>query len=143
MPEVIAVGRPLDGAEGSAGLLAPGTDVLTTTPGATYAFKSGSSMATAYVSGVAALVIEREPLGLHENVGDTVKSFAVRAHKKGLELAWLIDPDVPFVLDRANLRSKSKNTPFDGARLQGRVMFGHRRIDGLLYLCGSGSSGGW
>ncbi|WP_375551470.1 dihydroorotase [Rhodophyticola porphyridii] len=33
----------------------------------------------------------------------------------------LFDPDVPFVLDRATLRSKSKNTPFDGQRMQGRV----------------------
>jgi dihydroorotase len=33
----------------------------------------------------------------------------------------LFDPDAPFVMDRATLRSKSKNTPFDGARLQGRV----------------------
>ncbi len=34
----------------------------------------------------------------------------------------LFDPDAPFVLDRATLASKSKNTPFDGARLQGRVL---------------------
>ncbi|RYH01543.1 dihydroorotase [Salipiger sp. IMCC34102] len=34
----------------------------------------------------------------------------------------LFDPDAPFVLDRETLRSKSKNTPFDGARLQGRVL---------------------
>ena len=34
----------------------------------------------------------------------------------------LFDPDAPFVLDRATLKSKSKNTPFDGARLQGRVL---------------------
>lgn len=34
----------------------------------------------------------------------------------------LFDPDAPFLLDRAKLRSKSKNTPFDGARLQGRVL---------------------
>ena len=34
----------------------------------------------------------------------------------------LFDPDVPFVLDRAKLHSKSRNTPFDGARLQGRVL---------------------
>jgi len=34
----------------------------------------------------------------------------------------LFDPDVPFVLDRFALRSKSKNTPFDGARMQGRVL---------------------
>jgi dihydroorotase len=34
----------------------------------------------------------------------------------------LFDPGAPFVLDRAALRSKSKNTPFDGARLQGKVL---------------------
>lgn len=33
----------------------------------------------------------------------------------------LFDPEAPFVLDRFKLMSKSKNTPFDGARLQGRV----------------------
>lgn len=33
----------------------------------------------------------------------------------------LFDPDAPFVLDRTALHSKSKNTPFDGARMQGRV----------------------
>ncbi len=33
----------------------------------------------------------------------------------------LFDPHAPFVLDRWTLLSKSKNTPFDGARLQGRV----------------------
>ena len=34
----------------------------------------------------------------------------------------LFDPDAPLVLDRFTLLSKSKNTPFDGARLQGRVL---------------------
>lgn len=34
----------------------------------------------------------------------------------------LFDPDAPFILDRADLQSKSKNTPFDGARMQGRVL---------------------
>ncbi len=34
----------------------------------------------------------------------------------------LFDPDAPFVLDRATLQSKSKNTPFDGARMQGKVL---------------------
>lgn len=33
----------------------------------------------------------------------------------------MFNPDTPFVLDRFKLRSKSKNTPFDGARMQGRV----------------------
>ncbi|PAU95992.1 dihydroorotase [Paracoccus salipaludis] len=34
----------------------------------------------------------------------------------------LFDPDAPFILDRFALRSKSKNTPFDGARMEGRVL---------------------
>ncbi len=34
----------------------------------------------------------------------------------------LFDPDVPFVLDRDRLRSRSKNTPFDRRRMQGRVL---------------------
>ncbi len=34
----------------------------------------------------------------------------------------LFDPDAPFVLDRFALRSKSRNTPFDGQRMQGRVL---------------------
>ena len=34
----------------------------------------------------------------------------------------LFDPDAPFVLDRYDLKSKSKNTPFDGARMEGRVV---------------------
>ena len=34
----------------------------------------------------------------------------------------LFDADAPFVMDRSKLQSKSKNTPFDGARLQGKVL---------------------
>lgn len=37
----------------------------------------------------------------------------------------LFDPDEPYVLDPADLHSLSKNTPFDGARLEGRV---HRTL---------------
>ncbi|MEC9199834.1 MAG: amidohydrolase family protein, partial [Pseudomonadota bacterium] len=33
----------------------------------------------------------------------------------------VFDPDAPFVMDRFRLNSKSKNTPFDGARLEGRI----------------------
>lgn len=64
MRDVIAVGAPLSGdvSMPTNGLLAPGTDILTTAPGATYAFRSGSSMSTAYVSGIAALMRERQPM---------------------------------------------------------------------------------
>lgn len=34
----------------------------------------------------------------------------------------LFDAHAPFVMDRATLRSKSRNTPFDGMRLQGKVL---------------------
>lgn len=34
----------------------------------------------------------------------------------------LFDPHAPFQLDRSTLLSKSKNTPFDGAIMQGRVI---------------------
>lgn len=34
----------------------------------------------------------------------------------------LFDPHAPFVMDRATLRSKSRNTPFDGVRMQGKVL---------------------
>ncbi len=50
--------------------------------------------------------LDRLPLDLHETVGDTMKSLAVRAHAKGLELTYRIAPDVPQGLlgDRARLR---------------------------------------
>ncbi|GHC55863.1 dihydroorotase [Neogemmobacter tilapiae] len=34
----------------------------------------------------------------------------------------LFDPDAPFLLDRFKLHSKSKNTPFDGQRMEGKVL---------------------
>jgi len=34
----------------------------------------------------------------------------------------LFNPDAPFLMDRFSLRSKSKNTPFDGARMEGKVL---------------------
>ncbi len=34
----------------------------------------------------------------------------------------LFDPDAPFVMNRFKLHSKSKNTPFDEARMQGKVL---------------------
>ena len=45
----------------------------------------------------------------------------------------LFDADTPYVLDRFRLRSKSKNTPFDGQRMQGKVLatwVGGRKVFG-------------
>jgi dihydroorotase len=43
----------------------------------------------------------------------------------------VFDPDLPFVLDKRDLHSRSKNTPFDEARLEGQVtwtMVGGRMV---------------
>jgi subtilisin family serine protease len=42
-------------------LSAPGNDILTTQPGGGYDFTSGSSMAAAHVSGIAALLLSLAP----------------------------------------------------------------------------------
>jgi subtilisin family serine protease len=42
-------------------LAAPADEVLTTTPGASYAFMSGNSLAAAHTTGVIALLMERQP----------------------------------------------------------------------------------
>ena len=34
----------------------------------------------------------------------------------------LFDDGAPFVMNREVLRSKSRNTPFDGMRMQGKVL---------------------
>ncbi|MEL7171913.1 MAG: S8 family serine peptidase [Pseudomonadota bacterium] len=57
-PGVLAVTTRGDPAGGAA-LRAPGLDVISTAPAGAYDFFSGSSIAAAYVSGVAALLVER------------------------------------------------------------------------------------
>jgi subtilisin family serine protease len=60
-PGVIAVasaGQPVGAADV---VLAPGQDVLTLQPGGSYDYASGSSLAAAHVSGVAALLLSAEP----------------------------------------------------------------------------------
>jgi PAS domain S-box-containing protein len=52
------------------------------------------------------IVLDRVNFDLDENLGDTMRALAVRAHGKGLELACRIRPDVPTFLcgDAARLR---------------------------------------
>jgi subtilisin family serine protease len=61
-PGVIAVGASGPETPGPADLLrAPGYEVLSTVPDADYAFFSGNSISAAFVSGVAALLVEQRP----------------------------------------------------------------------------------
>jgi len=60
-PAVIAVA--VDGSPNAPAnaIFAPGRDILTTTPGASWGFFSGASFAAAHMSGLAALMLERSP----------------------------------------------------------------------------------
>jgi len=44
------------------------------------------------------LELESIPFDLCEEIGDTLKSLALRGHAKGLEIAWRVHPDVPRYL---------------------------------------------
>lgn len=61
LPGVLAVGMDERASSDPAAFAAPGIDVLTTVPDAGYDFLSGSSLATAHVSGLAALLREVDP----------------------------------------------------------------------------------
>ena len=65
-------------------LVAPGTDILTTVPGATYDFFSGSSLAAAYVSGIVALVLEQYPALLPTQVSILLHTTARPVSTAGL-----------------------------------------------------------
>jgi dihydroorotase len=51
----------------------------------------------------------------------------------------VFDPDEPYVLDKKDLRSRSKNSPFDEARLQGRVLV--TMVGGRVVYDRSGAKG--
>ena len=61
---------------------APSTDVLTTTPGAQYAFLSGNSLAAANTSGVVALLVERDPHVDVARIAEVLTDTATRADGK-------------------------------------------------------------
>ena len=58
---------------------APATDVLTTTPGAAYAFLSGNSLAAANTAGVVALLLERGPHADVERIAEVLTDTSTRS----------------------------------------------------------------
>lgn len=59
-------------------LPAPGREILTTTPDESYAFLSGNSLAAAHVSGVVALLKQRDPAMTQGQIADLLRDTAGR-----------------------------------------------------------------
>jgi subtilisin family serine protease len=76
-------------------LSAPGVNILETAPNATYGFTTGTSVATAHVSGVAALIIERDPTIDVATLEEVLYSTARNLGPKGRDSQFgfgLVDP---------------------------------------------------
>ena len=58
-------------------LTAPGREILTTTPNAGYAFLSGNSLAAAHVSGVVALLKQRDPAATSNSIRSLLRDTSV------------------------------------------------------------------
>lgn len=57
------------------------------------------------------VALHAEPFDLRESLGDTLKTFAIRAGQKGIELVFDVEPDVPQVVvgDYSRLRQVAAN----------------------------------
>jgi subtilisin family serine protease len=74
---------------------APGVDVMVPAPGNTYQLTTGTSVAAAHVSGVAALLVERKPTITPEEVRSDLMKTAHAMNVRGkddLDGAGLVDP---------------------------------------------------
>jgi subtilisin family serine protease len=87
-PKVLAARSAAEGPDGSSpySVAAPATEILTTLPGATYAFLSGNSLAAAHTSGVVALLMEREPTLGVERIAALLAGTAVRSSQGGASI---------------------------------------------------------
>jgi len=88
-PGVIAVGSRAS-PRGQRTLLAPGQDVLTTTPNATWGFQSGASFSAAHVTGLSALLLEVSPDLTPKRIEEVLRRTG--ANPGGISAEALVDP---------------------------------------------------
>ena len=90
-------------------LLAPGSEVLSTVPGAAYGFFSGNSMSAAFVAGVAALLVERRPgIGAAEALARLAASSVAGSINACLAVAELPAGDCSELSDDPPLAALSR-----------------------------------
>ncbi|OGX37807.1 MAG: hypothetical protein A3D87_00735 [Omnitrophica WOR_2 bacterium RIFCSPHIGHO2_02_FULL_50_17] len=65
---------------------APGVSVLSTTPGNTYKYFSGTSMAAPHVSGLAALILSSHPIFSNEDVRQAIRASADEFDMPGFDI---------------------------------------------------------
>jgi subtilisin family serine protease len=105
---------------------APGVDVVVPAPNNDYQFTTGTSVATAHVSGVAALLIERYPSVDAETVLEVLTSSAKRLNPKGRDdqFGWgLVDPsnalaELDARMNGAQVAGAGKPSPASPAALK-------------------------
>lgn len=80
------------------------------------------------------LSLEEIPFNVRDSLGDTLKSLGLRAHRKGLELAWQVAEDVPDQLrgDPNRLRQVLFNLVGNGIKFTdaGEVVVTVKRVSG-------------
>jgi subtilisin family serine protease len=90
---------------GKVDVAGPGVGILSTVPGSKYAKMSGTSMATPYVAGVAALVVSAcikagRPIPTPDEFRGMLRGCSIDAGKAGKDSTWgwgLVDP--AFLID--------------------------------------------
>jgi subtilisin family serine protease len=89
---------------------APGVEILAPSPAGSYRMSTGTSIATAHVSGVVALMLERDPTMKPDDVRKILEATAIDLGPKGKDrqFGWgLVDP--PKALEAVAARLKSSD----------------------------------
>ena len=89
------------------------------------------------------LELDRDEFSLRAALGDTLRALAIRAHQKGLELAYNVRPDVPDALigDAGRLRQALLNIVGNAIKFteQGEVVV---EVSTVADIAAAGSAGG-
>jgi subtilisin family serine protease len=89
---------------------APGVEILAPAPDETYAMSTGTSIATAHVSGVVALMLERDPTLKPDDVRKILESTATDLGPKGKDsqFGWgLVNPQKALEAIAARIKNRT------------------------------------